>query len=359
MVRIRNGRVTAIGDRRPGATELRVALDGEDGEVPAISYDRLTGPVEAGDEVVLNTTAVALGLGTGGFHVVMARVGGPVDDPGPGHVMKARYTPSQVRVLAVEEEDSPHRAAVAACTDLGGLPVVCAELHSMVPVVAAAARAVADLRVAYVMTDGGALPLAFSRLAAELRAGGLVAGTITAGQAFGGDLEAISLYSALAAARAVLAADVVVVAQGPGGMGSGTALGFSGTQVAEAVNAAAALGGRPVACLRLSAADRRPRHRGVSHHSLTALGRLALARSAVAVPELADPELAALVDRQLAEAGVAGRHDLHRVAIPDPAKLLAAWGLQVTSMGRGPEEDPVFFAAAAAAGTLAGRLARS
>jgi len=28
-------------------------------------------------------------------------------------------------------------------------------------------------------------------------------------------------------------------------------------------------------------------------------------------------------------------------------------------MGRGPEEDSVFFAAAAAAGTLAGRLARS
>ncbi len=170
MVRIRNGRVTAIGERRPGATELRVSLDGEDGEVDAISYDQLTGPVAVGDRVVLNTTAVALGLGTGGFHVVMARVGGPVDAPGPGHVIKARYTPSQVRVLAVEEEDSPHRAAVAACTDLGGLPVVCAELHSMVPVVAAAARAVAgDLRVAYVMTDGGALPLAFSRLAAELR----------------------------------------------------------------------------------------------------------------------------------------------------------------------------------------------
>jgi hypothetical protein len=359
VIRIRNGRVTGIGDRRPGATELQVSIDDEDGEVDAISYDQLTGPVAVGDRVVLNTTAVALGLGTGGFHVVMARLGGPVDAPGPGHVIKARYTPSQVRVLAVEEEDSPHRDAVAACTDLGGLPVVCAELHSMVPVVAAAARAVdADLVGAYVLTDGGALPLAFSRLAARLRAGGLVAGTITAGQAFGGDLEAISLYSALAAARAVLHADVVVVAQGPGGMGSGTALGFSGTQVAEAVNAAGALGGRPVACLRLSVADRRPRHRGVSHHSLTALGRLALARCAVAVPSLADAELAGLVDRQLDEAGVAGRHELVRVAAPDPAKLLAAWGLEVTSMGRGPEEDPLFFAAAAAAGTLAGRLAR-
>jgi hypothetical protein len=358
VVRIRNGRVTAVLQRRPGATEVRVQVEGDEGEATAISYDQVTGPVAPGDRVVLNTTAVALDLGTGGFHVVMARIGGPVDASGPGHVIKARYTPAQVRVLAVEEEASPHRAAVAACTDLAGLPVVCAELHSMVPVVAAAARAVADdLRVAYVFTDGGALPLAFSRLAAAMRAGGLVAGIVTAGQAFGGDLEAISLYSGLAAARAVLRADLVVVAQGPGGMGSGTALGFSGTQVAEAVNAAAALGGRPVACLRLSAADRRARHFGVSHHSLTALGRLALARAAVAVPLLADAELAVLVDRQLAEAGVAGRHQLVPVAAPDPGKLLAAWGLEVTSMGRGPEEDPVFFAAAAAAGTLAGRLA--
>ncbi len=358
MVRVRLGRVTAVGRRRPGASELVVAVEGDGVEVPAVSYDGITGPVAVGERVVLNTTAVSLGLGTGGFHVVMARLDGPVDDDGPGHVMKARYTPAQVRVLAVEEEASPHRAAVAAVTDLGGLPVVCAELHSAVPLVAAAARAVDDrLRVAYVMSDGGALPLAFSRLAADLRATGLVAGTITAGQAFGGDLEAISLYSALAAARAVLGADVVVVAQGPGGMGSGTTFGYSGTQVAEAVNAAAALGGRPVACLRMSGADPRERHRGVSHHSLTSLGRLTLARALVAVPELADEAMAARAERQLAMAGVAGRHELVRVAGPDPAKLLAAWGLKVTSMGRGPEEDPVCFAAAAVAGTLAGRLA--
>ena len=167
MVRIRHGRVTALLAKRPGATEVAVAVDGDPGEAEAISYDGVTGPVAVGDRVVLNTTAVSLGLGTGGLHVVMARLDGAVDDAGPGHVMKARYTPAQVRVLAVEEEASPHREAVAACGDLGGMPVVCAELHSMVPVVAAAARAVADdLAVAYVMSDGGALPLAFSRLAA-------------------------------------------------------------------------------------------------------------------------------------------------------------------------------------------------
>ena len=377
VIRIRSGRVTAILGRRPGATEVMVSVepvepdgaegaegaegaDGAEGaEARALGYDDLLGPLEVGDRVALNTTAVALRLGTGGFHLVMARLDGrELDDDGPGHVMKARYTPSQVRVLAVEEEASPHRAAVAAVTDLGGLPVVCAELHSMVPVVAAAARAVdGDLTVAYVMSDGAALPLAFSRLAAELRASGLVAGIVTAGQAFGGDLEAVTLHSGLVAARAVLRADVAVVAQGPGGMGTGTALGYSGTQVAEALNAVAALGGRPVACLRMSTADARERHRGVSHHSLTALGRLALAPARVALPELADRSLAALVRRQLEGAGVSARHQVVPVDPPDAGKLLAAWGLQVRTMGRGPDDDPVFFRAAAAAGTLAGRLA--
>jgi Protein of unknown function (DUF3866) len=358
VIRVRHGLVTAILRRRPGATEAAVTVDADGSEARAIGYDQLVGRLEVGDRVVLNTTAVELGLGTGGFHLVMARVGGDRDDPGPGHVMKARYTPSQVRVLSVEEEASPHRAAVESVTDLGGLPVVCAELHSMVPVVAAAARVAAPaVRVAYVMTDGAALPLAFSRLAGELRASGLVDGTVTAGQAFGGDLEAITVHSALVAAREVLGAGVVVVAQGPGGMGTGTALGFSGVQVAEAVNAAGALGGRPVVCLRMSTADGRERHRGVSHHSLTALGRLALARASVAVPLLEDPELAATVASQLEAAGVAARHELVRVEPPDAAKLLAAWGLEVRTMGRGPDDDPVFFAAAGAAGTLAGRLA--
>jgi hypothetical protein len=358
VIRIRHGRVTAILGRRIGATEASVAVEPDGAAARAVGYDDLIGPLEVGDRVVLNTTAVALGLGTGGFHLVMARLDGDRDDPGPGHVMKARYTPAQVRVLAVEEEASPHRAAVESVTDLGGLPVVCAELHSMVPVIAAAARAVASgLRVAYLMTDGAALPLAFSRLAGELRASGLVDGIVTAGQAFGGDLEAITVHSGLVAAREVLDAGMVVVAQGPGGMGTGTALGFSGVQVAEAVNAAGALGGRPVACLRMSTADGRQRHRGVSHHSLTALGKLALARASVAVPVLEDAELAAAVAEQLGAAGVAARHELVRVEPPDASKLLAAWGLEVRTMGRGPDDDPVFFSAATAAGALAGRLA--
>ena len=119
-------------------------------------------------------------------------------------------------------------------------------------------------RVVYVMTDQGALPLAFSRSVAELRAADLLAGTVTVGQAFGGDLEAVTVHSGLLAAALALDADVVVVTQGPGNLGTGTRWGFSGVAAGEAVNAAATLGGRPVGALRISGADPRPRHRGVS-----------------------------------------------------------------------------------------------
>src|SRR5919205_3688566 len=151
------------------------------------------------------------------------------------------------------------------------MPVVVADLHSALPAVLAGVQATDPaLRVAYVMTDGGALPAAFSRTLDALT--GSLVGVVTVGQAFGGDLEAVTVHTGLLAARHVLGADVAVVTQGPGNLGTGTPWGFSGVAVGEAVNAAAILGGRPVGSLRISDGDGRPRHRGVSHHSVTAYG---------------------------------------------------------------------------------------
>jgi hypothetical protein len=116
---------------------------------------------------------------------------------------------------------------------------------------------------------------------AGLRDAGWITACVTAGQAFGGDHEAVTVHTALLAARHVLDADLVVVAQGPGNLGTGTRWGFSGVAAGEAVNAAAVLGGRPVASLRVSGADPRDRHLGVSHHSLTAYGRVALSPATV------------------------------------------------------------------------------
>ena len=129
---------------------------------------------------------------------------------------------------------------------------------------------------------------------------------MTTGQSFGGDLETVTVHTGLLAARHVLGADIAVIAQGPGNLGTGTRWGFSGVAAGEAVNAVAALGGRPVASLRISDADPRMRHRGVSHHSLTAYGRVALARADVVVPALAG-EFGARVAAEAAPLGGAAR----------------------------------------------------
>jgi hypothetical protein len=292
----------------------------------------LIGPVAVGDRVVLNTTAVDLGLGTGGWHVVhwnLAHDGW--SQPGPGHIMKLRYTSLQVDTGAAEETrpDLPEA--------LDGLPVVACSLHSQVAVVAAVVRHLRPTaRIAYVMTDGAALPLALSDLAHRLRERGVVDITITAGHAFGGDLEAVSMPAALALARHVAAADIAIVGMGPGVVGTASSLGTTAVEVAAIADAAAALGGRVAVCCRVSSADSRERHRGISHHVHTAL-RLTCHRPEVPLPT----GLAA---------GVDGAEPIDG---PDAATVLAALGLDVTTMGRGPAEDPDFFAAAASAGAWA------
>jgi hypothetical protein len=246
---------------------------------------------------------------------------------------------------------------MAATSDLDGMPVVICDLHSALPaVLAGISLATPAARVAYLMTDGGALPLWFSRTVAGLRAAGRLAGTVTAGQAFGGDLEAVTLHSALLAARAVLHADVAVVAQGPGNLGVGTPWGFSGVAAGEAVNAVAALAGRPVASLRLSDADPRERHRGISHHSRTAYGRVALAPADIVVPEPLPQPLAADVERDLAE--LAERHHVVRLPVDGLDGALQASPVDLSTMGRGLADDRAYFLAAAAAGRHAAGLLR-
>jgi hypothetical protein len=292
----------------------------------------LVGPVAVGDRVVLNTTAVDLGLGTGGWHVVHWNLARDAwSQAGPGHIMKVRYTSLQTDTGAAEENHPDLPATTP------GLPVVACSLHSQVAVVAAIARHLRpDARIAYVMTDGAALPLALSDLAHDLRGRGILNATITAGHAFGGDLEAVAVPSAVALARHVVGADLVVVGMGPGVVGTASALGTTAVEVAGIVDAAARMGADVALCCRASGADPRERHQGVSHHVRTILD-LCATRPAVPLP----PDLVG----EVAGAGA--------VEAPDVGPILAAAGLRVTTMGRGPEDDPVFFAAAAAAGRWA------
>ena len=352
MVRWRSGTVSAVRRRWHGAVELQVATSG--GDVRALAYPALVGEPAPGDRVLLNVGALVMGLGTGGYALVVALPDRLPPDPAAdgttrhaGHLVKARYTPLQPILLGVDEETSPHRATMAAADDLDGMPVVTADLHSALPAILAGVHADRPAaRVAYVMTDGGALPAWFSRTLDGLR--DRLAGTVTTGQSFGGDLEASTVHTGLLAARHVLRADVAVVTQGPGNLGTGTPWGFSGVSVGETVNAAATLGGRPVGALRISGADPRPRHRGVSHHSLTAYGRVALRSADLAVPVPLPEPLATSVATALAP--LAGQHRLMHVPIDGLDAALRASPVPLSTMGRGLAADPAYFLAAAAAG---------
>ena len=337
MPTFRTAQVTELISERRGLQRLRVRMpDGS--EARAYVLTQLTGDCAVGDPVIVNTTAVELGLGTGGWHFVhwnLARE--ELVSPGPEHIMKLRYTSLQFDAgtdeLGHPESDDP----------LEGTPVLVCSVHSQVATAAVAfAAAAPGRRLVYVMTDGASLPLAMSDLVHGLTERGLLAGSVTAGHAFGGDLEAVTVASALGLARHTLGADAIVVGMGPGVVGTGTRLGTTAIEVAPLLDTVAARGGTPVMCVRASDGDPRGRHQGISHHSITSASMSSAHPWVAPVP----PEAADLP-------GVRVAQDLR---VPDAAALLRAAELTVTTMGRTVEEDPLFFAAATAAGTLTARL---
>ncbi len=330
------GKITAVVPWDDDAEEVSVRIEMETRR--AVNYPALTGPASAGDEVLLNTTAQVLKLGTGGYDFVSANLTRALpksDSLAMGHIIKARYLPCQLAVLTLEEQE---QHAEVWERDLGNLPVLVGQLHSQIAPAAAGLFLAGRRKVAYVMTDAAALPLAFSRLVRDLRAAKLIHHTLTCGQAFGGDAETVTLHSALLAAKHVFGCDAAVVCQGPGNAGTGTKYGYSGIEQAQNLDIVRALGGLSVAVVRMSEADKRARHRGISHHTRTTLD-LAYSRCLVPLPAGADP------------AGLPPGHTVQFVPNTQAAlDLLAEAGVAVTTMGRSPAEDPLFFHAAAAAG---------
>lgn len=344
------GEVLLIESERDGIQEIAVQL----GETVrrAVCYPELSGGVTLGDTVLLNTVAVELGLGTGGRDFVVAIAGRPHSVKPHGHLIKLRYTPLQIPVLAVEAPESPHHETLTQFQSLDRTPVVCLELHSQLAAVCAAAKSLRTVKIAYIMTDGAALPLGYSRLVSELKAANLLDTTITIGQAFGGDYEAISLFSGLAAAKAVCGADIIIVGQGPGNAGTGTSLGFSGIDQGIAANAAYSLGGVPIVVPRLSFADERERHQGISHHTLTVLSRAVLCPVIVPFPALPQTQ-SDLIAQQWNAFQFSQAHELITRDAETSLLALEQSGIAVTTMGRTLEQERPFFLACAAAGIAA------
>jgi hypothetical protein len=298
----------------------------------------LVGRAAVGDEVVVNTQARDLALGSGGFDVVHVNLTSGLEGEGVNgaHVMKLNYSSLQHAIHPVEAQESSFEL---------GRPVGVFGLHGqLAPVAFAFAGASGGGRLGYVQTAGAALPGGFSEVARELRERALLAGHLTAGQAYGGaDGEAISTAGALQHGFESLGWDAAVCGPGPGILGSGSGFGHGGMAVLDSAHTARALGCPTVVVARMSEGDKRPRHRGVSHHTTTVL-RLLLAPVLVGVPDSAGG------------VELPGEHDVRAVSVDLDA--YAASGLPARTMGRTIAEDPVFFAAALAGGTVLGELIR-
>ena len=329
---LRRGRVTAVLARYEGLVRLEV--DG----AACVAYPRLTGPVALGDDVIVNEQARLLGLGSGGFDVLHANLtrGLGLEPPPGAHVMTLPYTPVQSAARHAEE-DGPLPES------LDGLPVVCCSLHSQLAPVCAA---LAGLRVAYVQLPGGALPVSLSDAVRLLKERGLLEVAVAAGGCVDGDVQCVSAASALAWCAAA-GVDVAICGIGPGIVGTGTHLGHGGLAAAAAANAALALGGRPVVAARVSEADERDRHRGLSHHTAAVL-RLVLGQALVAWPQEVP------LPKQLQPQN-SSRYET--VVVESDSWRAGCAGLPLSHMGRGPDDDPAFFAAAFAAGLVARGLA--
>jgi hypothetical protein len=318
---LRWGTVSAVGERHEGIVRLEV--DGQ----PCVAFPRLTGEVEIGDVVLVNEQARQLELGSGGFDVLYANLTRGLRLPVAehAHVMTLPYTPGQLAAPFAEEERGEGAAR------LRGTPVVCLGLHGQLAPVCAA---LSGRRVAYVQQGGGALPVSLSDTVRALKARRLLESAIAVSPCLDGDVQCLTVASALLDAEG-RGADVVVCGIGPGIVGTGSRFGHGGLAVADAANAASALGGAPIVAPRVSFGDERERHQGVSHHTRSAL-ELCLGEVRVAWPKGLE------------------RPDGLEVEEVDVTGWEAECGsLPLSHMGRSPKDDPWFFAAAFAAGRVA------
>jgi hypothetical protein len=332
---LRRGTVASVEAGGP-ATRLTVEIEGE--QRPAISYERLTGPVEAGDDVVVNVAGRDLGLGSGGFDIVHVNLTRGLAGTGAegAHVMKLNYSSLQHAVHPVEE-----RTGEAGDQVLLGLPlqkpVAVISLHGQLPCVAwAAAQARPGIKVGFVQTAGGALPGSLSDVVRDLIERGLLCGHVTAAPAFDGEHEAISAPGAIHAGLTELGWDACIAGPGPGILGSATALGHGGLAGLDTAHAALSLGCRTIVVPRMSSGDARPRHQGLSHHTGTVL-ELLLRPALVAVPAGAIVSLPGEHEARAAEVDLEGYADSQ---------------LPARTMGRSIEEDELFFRAALAGGVV-------
>ncbi|MEW5922058.1 MAG: DUF3866 family protein [Bacillota bacterium] len=354
MINIEKGTVERVLWAEEKMQCLEVKVGGK--KEKAINYLQLSGSASPGNGVILNTTAVRLGLGSGGYHFVIANTAANPFSAHSGHIMKMRYTPLQLKLMTWEERggDKNHYNG----NKYPGLhiPVVIGELHSMIAPFARTLKLINRKRkIVYIMSDSASLPLPFSSTIRILKEEGVLEGTITSGQAFGGDLETVNIYTALLAAREEFRADVVMITPGPGVVGTATRYGFSGIEQGEHVERVHKLGGIPLVIPRISFADPRSRHKGISHHTLTALGELTTKSCFLPLPACSRNKMR-IFFKQLAAGGLLEKHKIVIISGDRFLRYLEKACAGCQTMGRNLRADPVFFAAVVASACLTEKI---
>lgn len=350
LLSYRKGNVVEIEEKKENITFLKVSIDGQISR--AINYDQMTGSVNVGDIVVVNTTAVELSLGTGGFHFVIFNYSNEFKElEGEGHIMKLRYTPLQIKCLAAEEENSQYHDVFNNFKSLENHNFIVGTLHSMLaPITSMLKWKNRNIKINYIMTDGGSLPIYFSNTVRALKEKGLIDKTITIGHAFGGDLECVNIYTGLIAAKEILKGDVTIITMGPGIVGTGTKYGFSGIEQGQIIDAINTLGGNPIIVPRISFSDTRDRHIGISHHTRTVLAEIAKTTGKIVIPIL-DKTKSQIIDEQIKILKLDEKFDIVYENGEEVIEAMNHFDLNTTTMGRSYQEDKEFFLTLGAVGS--------
>ncbi|WP_035186192.1 DUF3866 family protein [Alteribacter aurantiacus] len=313
----------------------------------AVLYKAYFPRVEPGDKVKINVTATQLNLGTGGFDFVMNVEDRKSHSIGEqkGHIIKGRYLPIQHSMLTVESPEQHLEAPYFnQKLNLNGKPILLCELHSMLPVLwGLFEENDKEGNLIAIIDDSAALALPVSNHLQSLKTNSRMA-TISIGQAFGGDFEAINLVTALQFVMNIDPKATVVVTVGPGGVGTATRYGFSAIRMAEWANIIGKGNGNPIWTPRLSEADKRERHLGLSHHTMTALTEFTYAKSVLTLP------VGEQADRYLMESVKKLEQFSHVEVIKVCENLIKEWVERslsntgpIHSMGRSFQEDPLYF----------------
>lgn len=319
-----------------------------------INYPFMTGVVTEGDHLLLNTTAIELQLGTGGFHFVIANLSRPaINTLGSGHIMKMKYTPMQMNFMTAETQESVYHHIFNEFESLKEMPVIVGSLHSMLaPCAVYLKSCMKDIKICYIMTEGGALPLQISDIVRNLKESGYIDATVTYGNAFGGDYECVNIYTALITAKEIAKADVAIVCMGPGIVGTDTRLGFSGVEqgiIGDAVNK---LGGYSILTPRISFSESRVRHYGISHHSITVLKQLSCTKVNVPIPAYKNIDHLNYIKNQIDENGLGSLHNIYYVDISGIDEILTQNSVYMHKMGKDLMADKEYFIGCAVSAKL-------